>query len=44
MLKFWINTILVIIISFPMLASSVNGADFQTWSDIATIFCWDHTK
>ena len=38
MLKFWISTILIIIISIPTLASSANGADFQTWSDIATIY------
>ena len=36
--RFWISVILIIFISIPTLASSTNGADFQTWSDIATIY------
>ena len=36
--KFWIKVTLVILISTPVLVRSGAGADFQTWSDIATIY------
>jgi hypothetical protein len=38
MRKFWINVTLIIIISIPVLVKSGSSADFQTWSDIATIY------
>ena len=38
MCKFWINVILVAVISIPVLIKSSDCADFQTWSDIATIY------
>jgi hypothetical protein len=38
MRKFWINITLMIIISIPALVRSGESADFQTWSDIATIY------
>jgi len=36
--KFWIKVTLIILISTPVLVRSGAGADFQTWSDIATIY------
>ena len=36
--KFWIKVTLIILISIPVLVRSGAGADFQTWSDIATIY------
>jgi hypothetical protein len=38
MRKFWINVTLILVISIPVLVKSVISADFQTWSDIATIY------
>ena len=38
MRKFWINITLIIIFSIPSLVRSGESADFQTWSDIATIY------
>ena len=38
MRKFWINITLLAIISIPALVQFGHGADFQTWSDIATIY------
>ncbi|MBT8369246.1 MAG: DUF2490 domain-containing protein [Deltaproteobacteria bacterium] len=38
MQKYWINITFIIIISIPTLTVTVSGADFQTWSDIATIY------
>jgi len=38
MFKFWINITLIIIFSIPALVRSGESADFQTWSDIATIY------
>ena len=38
MRKFWITFILIILISIPFLVKNGESADFQTWSDIATIY------
>jgi hypothetical protein len=38
MRKFWINVTLSIAISIPVLVKSGSSADFQTWSEIATIY------
>ena len=38
MRKFWISVILIILISIPFLVKNGESADFQTWSDIATIY------
>jgi hypothetical protein len=38
MRKFWISFILIILISIPFLVKNGESADFQTWSDIATIY------
>ena len=38
MRKFWINVTLTIIISIPVLVKPGSCGDFQTWSDIATIY------
>ena len=38
MYKFWINITLVAVISISVLTRSSDCADFQTWSDIATIY------
>ena len=36
--KFWIRITLVIIISIPALGRLGNSSEFQTWSDLATIY------
>jgi len=36
--KFWINITFIIVVSIPVLVRSGHSADFQTWSDIATIY------
>ena len=38
MFKFWINVTLVTVILLTIPTRSSDGADFQTWSDIATIY------
>jgi hypothetical protein len=38
MQKYWISITFIIIISIPTLTGTVSGADFQTWSDLATIY------
>ena len=38
MRKFWIRIIILIIISIPAIKQFGHGADFYTWSDIATIY------
>ena len=38
MLKFWISITFLIIISIPTLIHFSYGADYQTWSDIATVY------
>ena len=38
MSKLWINPAFLIVISIPILVTSGSSADFQTWSDIATIY------
>jgi hypothetical protein len=43
--RFWISVILIIFITIPALVKSGDGADFQTWSDIATIYKFaDHWR
>ncbi len=43
--KFWVNVTLIIVISIPILVRSGACADFQTWSDIATIYNFaDHWR
>ena len=45
MRKSWINITLIIIFSIPALMRSGESADFQTWSDIATIYKFaDHWR
>ena len=38
MRKFWISTTILILISIPALMQVGHSGDFQTWSDIATIY------
>jgi hypothetical protein len=38
MFKFWLNTSLIILISVIGLVRPGDCSDFQTWSDIATIY------
>ena len=43
--KIWISILLIIIMSVPGWVTSSAGADFQTWSDIATIYKFaDHWR